>query len=93
MRTVGAGSSEAPVAALARAIAATETEVLTPVMDPLFINVQCDFGTCGFAVPQTVRVLIQMRMRDGIFDAFTSTYYGDDGLPLVADVTMRYAGN
>lgn len=87
MRTTGA-----PIAAVARSIADAGTAVLVPVVDAMAIDVQCNFSTCGFAVPTTVRVVIQARMRDTIFGPLTSAFYGEDGLLLVADVTMRYAG-
>jgi Flp pilus assembly protein TadG len=82
-----------PMLAVARSIVEAETAILNPVADDLAIDVQCNFATCGFAVPATVRVVIQMRMRDQIFGPITSAFYGDDGMVLTADVTMRYAGN
>jgi Flp pilus assembly protein TadG len=88
MRTTGA-----PIAVVARSIAEAETAVLNPVVDAIAIDVQCNFATCGFAVPATVRTVIQVRMRDNIFGTLTSAFYGEDGLLLTADVTMRYAGN
>ena len=88
MRTTGA-----PIAVVAKSIAEAETAVLVPAVTAMAIDVQCNFSTCGFAVPSTVRVVIQMRMRDSIFGRLTSAFYGEDGLLLVADVTMRYAGN
>jgi len=93
LRTVGAGNSDAPVAVLARAIVEEETAVLNPVMRVKVVDVQCNFNTCGVSVPATVRVSIQMRMHDDLFAPFTSAFYGQDGLYLSADVTMRYAGN
>lgn len=88
MRTTGA-----PIAAVARSIAMDETAVLNPVVDAIAIDVQCNFATCGFSVPATVRTVIQLKMRDNIFGPITSAFYGEDGLLLTADVTMRYAGN
>jgi len=93
LRTPGPNNTPSPVAAIARQIAETETAVLDSVMDPKFIDVQCNFGTCGAGVPATVRVFIQMRMRDDLFAPYTFAFYGQDGLLLTADVTMRYAGN
>ena len=88
MRTTGA-----PMAVVARSIAQAETAVLNSAVEAIAIDVQCNVATCGFAVPATVRTVIQVRMRDDIFGALTSAYYGEDGLLLTADVTMRYAGN
>lgn len=101
MRSTGSGGIEAASAATARWIATTETEVLKPVMSPLWIYVECgspaaggySYGYCGFGVPQTVRVSLTMGMRDDIFPAFTWEYFGEDGLRMDVGVTMRYAGN
>lgn len=93
LRTPGAGNAPSQVARIAWEIADTETAVLNSVMDPKYIDVQCNFGTCGDGVPATVRVFIHMRMRDDMFAPYTSAFYGQDGLHLTADVTMRYAGN
>lgn len=88
MRTTGA-----PIAVAAKSIAEAETEVLNASVDAIAIDVQCNFATCGFGVPTTVRTVVQMRMRDNIFGPITSGFYGEDGLLLTADVTMRYVGN
>jgi hypothetical protein len=40
-----------------------------------------------------VRVVVQIRVHDGILGPITDQYFGQDGLLLTADVTMRYAGN
>lgn len=93
MMTSGANNAPAPVAALARSIVDDEIAVLKGVMSPLYIDVQCDFRTCGASIPTTVRVSIQMRMRDDLFAPYTRAFYGQNGLLLVTDVTMRYAGN
>lgn len=103
MRTVGTGGNEATSAAIARWIANTEVEAMQPVMSPLWIYVQCgvptgtggyiNYGNCGDNIPQMVRVRMSMRMRDNIFPDLTWEYFGEDGLQLIADVTMRYAGN
>jgi Flp pilus assembly protein TadG len=92
----GSGSGgEAPVAALARAIAVSELNGIRAGLDGWTITVLCDFNTCGMALPETVRVSVWITVRDGIFGSITSQYYGEDGygLLLKADVTMRYVGN
>lgn len=103
MRTIGTGANEPASAAVARWIVNTEVEVMRPVMNPLRIYVQCgipattgayiNYEDCGDGVPQTVRVFVTMRMRDNMFPDFTWDYFGEDGLRMTADVTMRYAGN
>lgn len=92
MRTPGPGSSEAAVASLARSIIDEEISALKPFAEFLFIDVHCDFRTCGGGVPATVRVSISMRLKDSIFGPITALFTGEDGMYIVADVTMRYAG-
>lgn len=94
IRSTGSGS-EAQVAGLARTIAEMELNGIQPGLAGRTITVLCDTDSCGLVVPQTVRVSIKLTVRDGIFDDFTSQFYGEDGygLLLKADVTMRYVGN
>jgi hypothetical protein len=92
MRTVGAGSSEAAVASVARSIVDEEISALKPYTEFLFIDVHCNFRTCGGSVPTTVRVSISMRLKDSLFGPITSVFTEEDGMYILADVTMRYAG-
>lgn len=88
LRTTGA-----PVAALARAIAETETASLDPVVEVKDIVVQCNFINCGVTLPTTVRVAVTLTIRDDLLGPYTSAFFGTDGVVLTADVTRRYAGN
>ena len=81
----GAGNTAAPIAQLAKAIAEERTSIMNHIQEVKFVDVQCDFGTCGISVPVTVRVAIRMRMPFPIFE--------ESSLMLTSDVTMRYAGN
>lgn len=92
MRTPGPGSSEAAVASVARSIIDEEVAALKSSTEFLFVDVHCDFRTCGGAVPTTVRVSISMRLKDNIFGPITALFTGEDGMYILADVTMRYAG-
>jgi hypothetical protein len=92
MRTPGPGGAEAGVATVARWIIDEEISAVKPHAYPLYIDVHCDFKTCGNGVPSTVRVSISLRLKDDIFSGFTSVFTGEDGLLMLADVTMRYAG-
>jgi Flp pilus assembly protein TadG len=75
----------APIAQLVHAITTERTSVTDKVKEKLLIDVQCDFSTCGLAVPSTVRVAIRMTMPFPIIE--------NNSLMLTSDVTMRYAGN
>lgn len=83
--TPGIGSTAAPIAVLVSAMIEDKTSVMNNIKELKYIDVQCDFGTCGYAVPTTVRVLIRMRM--------PFPFLEQNSLDLKADVTMRYAGN
>ena len=89
----GSGGAELPIAQLAEAIAHAELDEIKPALEWFSITALCDLDDCGFAVPQTVRLSVRLRMRDEIFGPFTSEYFGDGPLLLEARVTMRYVGN
>jgi Flp pilus assembly protein TadG len=85
---------EPGVAALARSIANTEVNDIRSQLVGASATAQCDGVSCdGLSIPATVRVVVRLRVRDDILGLMTDQYYGEDGLLLTADVTMRYAGN
>lgn len=89
-----AGGGQVAVASLAQAIVDAELEEIRPGLVGAVPTVQCDGRTCGgLSVPSTVRAVIDIRVRDEIFGPLTTPFFGEDGLLLTADVTMRYAGN
>jgi Flp pilus assembly protein TadG len=94
MMTLGANDGDAAVAVLAKAIVLAETEEIRPMLDGRTILVQCDQNVCGWAVPQTVRVSVRLRVSDNFLGSLTDDYYKVDGkgLNLTADVSMGYAG-
>lgn len=83
--TLGAGNTPAVVAQLAFDIAEQETSTMNKIHEGKFINVHCDFRTCGLSVPSTVRVSIEMNVPFPILL--------EQSLTLTTDVTMRYVGN
>jgi Flp pilus assembly protein TadG len=83
--TPGVGKTAAPIAQLVSAMVEERTSVTNNIEEVKYIDVDCDFTTCGIAVPSTVRVAVKMRMPFPIV--------GEGSLMLTADVTMRYAGN
>lgn len=86
--------SEPGVAVLARAIANAEVDDIRTQLAGTAAASQCDGIPCnGLSIPSIVRVVVQIRVRDDILGLLTNEYYGEDGLLLTADVTMRYAGN
>jgi hypothetical protein len=97
MKTQGSSDGgDASVAVVAKSIAGAEIAEIKPVLEYWTIGVYCNGDdVCGGTIPQTVRVKVRMTVRDGIFDTFSSQFYNEDagGLPLSADVTMRYVGN
>lgn len=83
--TPGNGNTAAPVAQLVQSIINNDTAMMDQIAEKKFVDVQCDFRTCGFNVPATVRVSIQMQMPFPILEG--------QSMQLTSDVTMRYAGN
>lgn len=92
---VGAAGSggQVPIAKLAEAIANAEVEEIKPALDWHAIGVLCDLDVCGSTIPQTVRVSVQLRIRDNFFGPITREVFAEDALTLNARVTMRYVGN
>ena len=82
--TLGEGNTAAPIARLAISIAEERTAVMDHITEGKLIDVDCDFRTCGLAIPATVRVSITMRMPLPLI--------ADNTFMLTSDVTMRYAG-
>lgn len=93
MPPTGTGDARLPVAVLAEAIAHAELDEIKPALERYTIGATCDLDVCGFAVPNTVRVSVRLKVRDEIFGPFTNKYFGEEALPLEARVTMRYVGN
>ena len=89
MRTAGQADNEV---ALAKAIVTQEIAGLNPGPDVPAITVQCDGVSCTGFAPGTIRIVVQLNMIDELFDAYTFPLMGDDGIRLVADVTLRYVG-
>jgi hypothetical protein len=88
------GGAEPAVAALARAIAEAELDEIRPGLVAASHAAQCDGLPCdGMSIPTIVRVAVRIRISDDIFGFVTDPIFGEDGLLLTADVTMRYAGN
>lgn len=88
------GGAQPGVAALAKSIADEEIKGIRPGLVGASITPQCDYAECnGLSIPQTVRVSVQIRVRDDILGPITNELFGADGFLLTAAVTMRYAGN
>ena len=88
------GGAEPGVAALAKAIANAELAEIRPGLVGAAPSVLCDGLICdGLSVPSTIRVAVRIRVRDEIFGFITEPLFGEEGLLLTADVTVRYAGN
>jgi Flp pilus assembly protein TadG len=88
------GGAQPGIAALAQSIADAEIDGIRSSLVGASVTPQCDFAACnGLSIPQTVRIAVQMRVRDDVFGFITDDYFGEDGILLTATVTMRYAGN
>jgi Flp pilus assembly protein TadG len=96
MSTISAAEMKAkPLANAAKGIAIEiarrEVADLAPGEEIGDADVICDTNTCGFktgSVPKTVTVSVAFHVTDPFFN----TYLGRYGLPVEANVTMRYVG-
>lgn len=94
IKTPGAGGTEAPIAAVARAIVLAEIAELNPGPYRPVVDVLCDGRTCaGFLIPQKVTVGVTMPILDDLFSGITSDITG--GYPIVLNpaATTSYVGN
>lgn len=94
MLTSGGGFEEAPVATTARWIAQQELAGVLPLSDSILIVIECNASTaCGDAIPAMVRVKVQIRVHDKLFEPITIDYLDGAQMKLISDVTIRYVGN
>lgn len=84
----------AEVVDVAHQIYDLEVAELTPGPYPPTSTFLCGTFVCGgLSIPDTVRVAVQMRVFDDIFDSFTTEYKDEEGgIVLTADVTLPYVG-
>jgi hypothetical protein len=94
IKTPGAGGTEAPVAAVARAIVQAEIAELNGGRYPPGVDVLCDGGTCfGFQIPTRVAVRVTVPIYDNFFGQITSEITGGDQILLNPAATTSYVGN
>ena len=94
IRTPGAGGTEAPIAAVARAIVMAEIAELHPGPYLPIVDVLCDGGTCtGFQIPARVTVRVSMPIYDEFFSEITSIFTGGDQILIRPVATTSYVGN
>jgi hypothetical protein len=94
IKTPGAGGTEAPVAAVARAIVQAEIAELNGGLYPPGVDVLCDGGTCfGFQIPTRVAVRVTVPIYDNYLGQFTSEITGGDQILLNPVATTSYVGN
>jgi hypothetical protein len=90
------GSTETPIAVIARKIAADEIAELNPGgrYQPA-IMVLCDgvFACTGQSLPRKITVSIQMSVTDDFLPDITSAFVSTDGILLQSYVTLNYVGN
>ncbi|BDT59551.1 hypothetical protein MasN3_30450 [Massilia varians] len=91
----GPGNGGKPgVVGLVEGIIDAELEEIKPGVEMLPPTILCGGYTCGGeSAPADVRVAVRILVRDEMFAPVTNSIFGEDGLRLTADVTMRYAGN
>lgn len=82
-----------PASVLAMAIAHAELDEIKPVLKTKIVSVTCEGMLCAGQNTEWIRGTVQIGIHDDTFGAFTDELFGENGLTLTADVTMRYAGN
>lgn len=93
MKTPLSGSAQTAPVLLAQNMVQQEIAGLHPGPLPVATGITCQPSLCaGLALPETVKVVVQMRVTDELFAPFSSSFLGDEGLLLQADVTMLYVG-
>lgn len=101
MRTPASGAGQARIAASAAWIVQAQTAAAAPALDTPRIAIACgtmrdngiaSYGSCGGAIPDTVRVQLDLHVVDRLVPARAAAFFGDDGLRPQTSVTMRYTG-
>ncbi|MYN46233.1 hypothetical protein GTP23_14370 [Pseudoduganella sp. FT93W] len=93
MRMQVTGYAQVPALLLAQNIAQQETAGLHPGPAVIAVVVDClPFSCTGLALPDKVRVMVQMRVADELFAPFSAAFLGEEPLLLQAYVTMLYVG-
>lgn len=94
IKTPGPGGTEAPVAAVARAIVMEEIAELNPGPFSPGVDVLCDGHTCfGFQIPVNVTVRISIPIYDELLGPLTSDFTGGEQILLNPVATTNYVGN
>lgn len=94
IKTPGAGGTEAPIAAVARAIVMAEIAELSPGPYSPGVDVLCDGRTCfGFQIPANVTVGVTIPIYDEFLGPLTAEFTGGDQILLTPVATTNYVGN
>lgn len=92
IRTGGGGFNEARYPAVARWIAQQELMDIVPWAEGITITPFCDNIACNSARPSTIRVRVEVSLRNDIFPDLISAYLGSANIVLQSRVVLPYAG-
>ncbi|KFC74719.1 TadE/TadG family type IV pilus assembly protein [Massilia sp. LC238] len=92
IRTTGGGFNEARYPAVARWIAQQELMDIVPWADGITILPVCDDGPCNATRPATVRVRVEVALRNDMFPDLIALYLGNSDISLKSKVVIPYPG-
>ncbi|MGX9218960.1 TadE/TadG family type IV pilus assembly protein [Massilia varians] len=92
IRTGGGGFNEARYPAVARWIAQQELMDIVTWADGITIFVLCDGVPCNVTRPDTVRVRVEVSLRNDVFPELIALYLDNSNFVLKSHVVLPYAG-
>jgi len=92
IRTGGGGFNEARYPAVARWIAQQELMDIVTWAEGITISPHCDDVQCNLTRPSTVRVRVEVGLRNDIFPSLIALYLGNSNIVLTSKVVLPYAG-
>lgn len=92
IRTGGGGFNEARYPAVARWIAQQELMDIVTWADGITIFILCDGVPCNVTRPETVRVRVEVSLRNDVFPELIALYLDNSNFVLKSHVVLPYAG-
>lgn len=91
IRTGGGAFNEPRYPAVARWIAQQELMDIAPWAEGITILLFCDDALCNVTRPETVRVSVEVSLRNDVFPELIALYLGNSNFVLKSKVVLPYA--